>query len=272
MRKYFPLFLILTFLLSSCSSDKVKAITESERISFLSSYGIEINTKRPYYSSVAMVPEIFDTIWEIRSIFSKDILNIDIGSYKGKQCQIYMYPVQKLPFNIKKSESVEAKATVICYKDSIICSYIEFISELRGMPPLSLKGTSLVDMSGLKWESWRDRVDSDGDKRLVIWQYYNSLRSGNYEDAYKYIYDKTNIKKEDFIKAAKANSLLYIDFLDISQYQNPTADECYFRVKAKVGDSQGKLKNEVYDITFDLKRDSKEKEYGGWKIFKTKIK
>jgi len=272
MRKCCPLFLILFLLLSSCTSEKVKTVTDGERISFLSGYGIEVNTERPYYSSVVIVPEIFDTIWEIRNILSKDVLNIDIGDYKGKECEVYMYPVLKIPFNIKKSDSAETRATVICHKDNIICSYIEFISELRIMPPLSLKGDSLVELSGVKWELWKERIDSDGDKNLVIWQYYNALRSGNYEYAYKFIYDKNNIKKEDFIKAAKENPLLYIDFIDISQYQNPTANECYFRVRARVRDSKGKLRDEVYDIFFDLKRDIKEKEYGGWKIYKTKIK
>ena len=104
MRKYIPLLLILSLLLSSCSTVSDKAMTDCERISFLSGYGIGVNTKRPYYSSAVTIPEIFDTIWEIRNILSKDVLKIDLVEYKGKQCQIYMYPLVKLPFSIKKND------------------------------------------------------------------------------------------------------------------------------------------------------------------------
>jgi len=272
MRRSIAFFIGALLLLSSCTKPKNPGKTEPDKISFLSRYGVVVDSIRPYYSSTIYMPEILDAVWEIRNIFSKDTLGIDIVKFKGKQCEIYMYPVSKLPFNVKKDLSKEARAVVVCYKNEIICSHIEFISELRTLPPMSLKGKTLVELSKVEWDTWKNKIDSDGDKRLVICQYYDALRSGNYDVAYWYIYDKENIKKEEFIDIAKGSSLPYIDFLDIGQYKDPTGEESFFLVKAKVGNSKGLFKKKTYEITFDLKRDLKEKEYGGWKIYKTKIK
>ena len=215
---------------------------------------------------------IFDTTWEIRNVFSKNTLKDDLNSYKGRQCMVYMYPIKSMPFIIKKDSSIETRVVLIENKNRVVCSYIEFISELRNLPPVSLDGKSLVELSGIKWEVWKDDIDSDDNKKLVIWQYYDALRLGNYESAYSYIYDKINIKKEDFIKAAKGNSLANIDFLDIDQYKSATGDQCYFIIKTQEVDDKNSSKKKNYEILFDLKKDPASKDYGGWKVYKTKMK
>lgn len=272
MRRCILFAILLVSILSSCSSKKTASREDENGISFLKDRGIVVDTNRPFYSSDVVVPEIFDSVWKMRDILSKDGLKINLEKYKGKQSRVYMYPVLKLPFMINKESSAEARAVIISCNKDIICSYIEFISELRSIPPLSLDGKSLVDLSGISWNEWKAKMDGDGDKHLVIWQYYDALRSGDYEEAYWYIYDKENIKKEDFIKIAKENSLLYIDFLDIQQYKESSGDECYFIVKAMVGGGQGKSKKKEYEILFDLKKYDGENKYGGWKIYKTKIR
>lgn len=270
MKKWNLFLVAVVFLISSCGRGEPHANIEKDRISFLSGYGITVDIQRPYYSSEGTIPLVFDTYWNMRNVFSKDGLKVELKRYEGEKCSIYMYPILKLPFDVKKESSVEERAVLICHKGDVICSYIEFISELRTLPPMSLKGKSLVELSGIDWNVWKDNMDSDDDKRLVIWQYYDALRISNFDEAYWYIYDKESIKKEDFIKAAMEESLPYIDFLDIQQYKEPTEGECYFLVKAMVGDS--KIRKREYEITFDLKRNPEEKEYGGWKIYMTKIK
>lgn len=276
MRRFIPFFIIIVFLLSSCSKAQVvenveyKEPSEEQRASFLTGYGVIVDVTRPVYSSKGTIPKIFDTVWEIRDTLSKKSLNIDISKYKGKQCSIFMYPVVKLPFTIKKESTVETRVVVISCQDSIICSYIEFISELRTLPATALSGQSIVDYSGVKWDTWKQRIDDDDNKRLVIFLYYDSLKLGSYNDAYNYIYDKGSIKKEDFIIKAKENKLPSIDFINIDQYKIPTADESYFIIEASVSGSS--VKGKLYELTIDLKKDPKEKLYGGWKIYQTKIK
>lgn len=271
MRRLIPLYIIFVFFLCSCTQGKLAAKSEDDIIEFLSRYSIVVDRSRPKYSSTVFVPKIFDTIWEMREVLSKDVLGISLKKFRGKECSIYMYPLIKTPFKSKNSEDSESRGVVICCDGSIICSYIENISTLRKEAPMSLEGKSIEELSGVKWNQWREGIESDDNKRLVIWQYYNALRAGNYEGAYWYIYNKEDIKKEDFVKTATQVALPYIDFVDIEQYKKPTDDECYFIVKARV---QGESKNnkDLYEITFDLKKDKKEEQYGGWKILRTKIK
>lgn len=269
MRKLAPLLLIL-FLLSSCKNITHSELSHEERISFFSGYGVVVNAGRPFYSSSSTIPKIFNSIWEIRNIFSKNLLKLDISKYKGSQCTIYMYPVASLPFQVKKGSEVETRAVVICCEGNIICAYIEFISELRTLPYTALSGKSLVELSGIKWDTWKNGLDSDDNKYLVICQYYNALRTANFEDAYSYLYDKKVVSREDFIKKAGENKLPYIDFVSIDQYKAPTDNECFFIVEANISTSNAKGK--AYQIFFDLKKDANEKEYGGWKIYSTKIK
>lgn len=270
MRKWMIFTIALILLLSSCSQ-KNALTTDEDRISFLAGYGVKVDIERPYYSTDTVVPEIFDACWTIRDIFSRDLLGKGLEDHKMHECKIYMYPVLKLPFDTKGENDAEPRAVVVSSGGHIICSHIEFISALRSYPSMSLKGKSLVDLSKVSWDTWKERIDSDDDKRFIIWQYYSALRSGDYEEAYWYIYDKDNIKKEDFIKAARENTIFYIDFLDIRQYKSPEGDECYFMVDAMVTGSDNKKKKK-YEIIFDLKKDPKEKKYSGWKIYRTKIR
>lgn len=270
MRKLLPFLLAFILFLSSCGRTGGTELDDKQRISFLSKYNVSIDTSRPYYSSKSRVPQIFDTVWQIRAVLSKRIPNVDISRYKGSQCSIYMYPVHKLPFEIKNQASIEAKAVLIACNGKVICSYIEFISELRSIAPMTLDGKSVALLSGAGWEKWKERMESDDNKTLVIYQYYNALRSGNYDEAYTYIYDKSSIGKDNFIKSAKQNSLPFLDFIYVDQYKEPVEDECYYLVEANVIES-GKKKDK-YEIVFDLKIDEASSDYGGWKIYRTQIK
>lgn len=263
--------LLMIFLLSSCSKpSRVESDKTQENIPFLTQHGVLLDSERPHYNSEGIVPEVFDTVWNMRDTFSQDLFKKSISQYKGKQYIIYMYPVADLPKTIEPDIIPNARAVVISIKGSIICSYIEFISESKNLPAASLSGVLIDDLSGLKWDIWRNRIDDDDNKKLVIWKYYESLRYQDFETAYSFIYDKASIKKDDFIDAAKKSRIAYLDFLDISQYKKPTDNECFFLVKAKVENNQ-KQGPKIYDITFDLKRSSEE-DYGGWKIYATKLK
>jgi hypothetical protein len=255
--------------MSSCSSESAE-LNDDQRIAFLSKHNVKVDTTRPYYSSSGKVPVIFSTVWQIRNIMSKSTLNIDLSKYKGNQCSIVMYPVSKLPFTPKNSSSAEARDVVISCKKDIICSYVEYISELRSIAPTTLDGKSVADISGVSWDKWKEGMDSDDNKSLVIYQYYNALRTGDYGEAYTYIYDRSKIKEEDFIKTAKQNSLPYMDFLNVDQYKEPTKNECYYLVEANVGG--GSKNKKTFEIIFDLKKDPNSADYGGWKIYKTQIK
>lgn len=269
-RSVLALYCILTSMmfLSSCSKG-VPASNDGQRISFLKKYNISVDTMRPYYSSQISVPNTFNAIWEMRNIFSKDLLGIDMTRFKGKKCSIFMYPVSKLPFDIKKSDAVETRAVVISCRDRIICSYIDFILEIRSIPPVSLKGRNIAELSGTGWDVWKSRMDGDDNKRIVIWQYCDALKLGNYEEAYSYIYDKSNITKEEFINTASKKPLHNIDFLGLEQSGASFDDECRFTAKANIVEGG---KNKTREIVFNLKKDPTSKEYGGWKIYSANIK
>lgn len=269
MRRFIPFLAILIVFLSSCDKGVNNVLNEEQRISFLSNYKVQVDISRPYYNSNSTVPKIFTTVWKVREILSKDMPGVDISKFKGQQCSIYMYPISKLPFTVKKDSSIEARAVIISCQGSIICSYIEFISELRSLPPMTMGGKSVADLSGVPWDTWKEQLDGDDDKSIVIYQYYNALRSGDVDEAYSYIYDKNTINKEDFTKTVKQNSLPYINFLSVDQYKEPTQDECFYIVEANVSNSKQK---KTYNIMFDLKKDPAAKDYGGWKIYKTQIK
>lgn len=275
MKKLLPLIIIIATLIScsnSTATPEVKAekkLSQNDMTAFLAKYNVQVDTSRPYYNSRCKVPQYFNAVWQIREIFSKKTPGDELSKYKDRECSIYMFPVAKLPFEVKKDTLKDARAVVISCGDKIICSYIEFISELRSTAPSAFDGKSIAEISGVNWDIWKDRMDSDDNKNLVIYQYYNALRAGNYDEAYSYLYDKSNIKKEDFIRAAKQNSMPYIDFLDVDQYKEPTENDCYFLVRANVGDGN---KKKTFEITFDLKKDSNDNSYGGWKIYKTQIK
>ncbi|KPU42834.1 hypothetical protein OXPF_35980 [Oxobacter pfennigii] len=271
MKRFLILFIIAAYLFTACKPDKYNEVNDQQRIEFLSQYNITIDAKRPYYSSDVTVPKVLDTTWKIRDIFAKDLFNTGISKLGGRKGKLYSYPVEKLPYDVTKRTAVETKAYIICIDGDIICSYIDFISELQATPPVSLRGKSLVDISGVEWGKWKSEIDSDDDKRLVIWQYYEALRLGNYENAYLFIYDKENITIEDFTQAAAANALPIIDFLDMQQHKEPAGDECYFLVNAMIGNPKSGEKKR-YEILIDLKKDAEGKEYSGWKIYKTKIK
>lgn len=260
---FFILIIISLPIIVSCSQN----VSDKDKIAFLSNYNIAADTDRPYYSTKCIIPDIFDSMWYIRSIFAKDLLNIDISDFKGEECTIYGYYVLDMPPGIGMDDSSEARAVIIASGESIICGYIDFVSELGDTPPATLTGKLFSSISDVGWDIWRQRIDDDDYKSLVIWQYYDSLRMKDFDNAYFYLYDRVNIKKEEFIKAAEENPLPIIDFKDMHPYKMPLEDECYFIVNAKIGESQ---KN--YDITFDLKRDSSEKEFNGWKINKTSIR
>lgn len=262
-------FLILLSIFISSCSNKIGITDDQINIQFLKGYSVIPDADRPYYSSIINVPQIFSTVWEIRNIFSKDILNVDLHKYKGKQCSIFMYPLSKLPFEGYKYDGAEIRAVILSYRNKVICSYIEFISESRDFPPISLKGESIEDLSDTKWNLWKSKLDDDDNKRLVIWQYYDALRSDNYDEAYSYIYNKNEIKKQDFIVAAKEKFPGYIEFLSLEQYREPSNSECFFTAKVNV---KANNKNKIYEILFDLKKDPSSKEYGGWKILSTRIK
>lgn len=255
-------------ILTSCSKG-VLAASDNERISFLKRYDIAVNTARPYYNSQVVIPKTFNTIWKMRSIFSEDLLDIKLDRFKGKNCNIYMYPVSKLAFDVRKDDPVETRAVIISYDDHIICSYIDFILEIRVVAPMSLNGKTISELSQISWDVWKAKMDSDDNKRVVIWEYYDSLKSGNYEEAYSYIYDKKNISKEYFIDTASKLNLSYIDFLSLEQTNEPSDHECSFTVKANIKDGK---KTKTCEIVFNLKKDSSSKEYDGWKIYSVKEK
>jgi hypothetical protein len=130
---------------------------------------------------------------------------------------------------------------------------------------VSLKGRSIQEISDKKWEDWKASIDADSDKRLVVLQYYDLLRCGNYSDAYSLLYDRKSISREDFVKAASGDKLPVIDFAGMEQYKEAIPGECYFMVEAS-------LAGKTRQIIFDLKRDPADSAYGGWKIYKTRIK
>lgn len=268
MKRFIPCLIILVLLLPGCGSKSVE-LNDEQRIAFLAKYNVRVDTARPYYNSSGKIPEVFNTVWQIREVLSKRLPGVDLSKYRGRLCSIKMYPVLKLPFISKAGSSNEVRAVVISCGEDIVCSYIEFISELRSIAPSTLDGKSVADLSGISWDKWKERLDSDDDKTLVIYQYYNALRTGDYDEAYTYIYDRSNIKKEDFINTAKHNSLPNMDFLYVEQYKEPAKDECYYLVEANVGSSKDK---KTFNIIFDLKRDPTSTDYGGWKIYKTQIK
>lgn len=262
-------YICLSMILAASCSRGTAAYGDEERIEFLKGYGIDVDTRRPYYSSNIIIPKVFSATWEIRSAFTKDMLNIELSKFSGKQCGIFMYPVSKLPPDIRKISSSEARAVIINYKDRIICAYIEFISETRGISPVSLKGRTIGDITGVKWSKWKDDMEDDDNKKLVIWQYYDALKSKKYEEAYEYIFDKKNITREQFIKVAGSISLPDMDFLNLEQDSETSDMQCSFTARTNVKKGKG---SSAYEIRFQLKKDPSSNVYGGWKIENTSIK
>ncbi len=265
--RFMFVLLILIILPLSFTVSCNRNVSDKGRIAFLSNYNISVDTDRPSYSTKCAIPDIFDSTWDIRSIFARDLLNIDISNFKGKECTIYGYYVLDMPPGIGTNDSSEARAVIILSGESIICGYVDFTAELGDIPPATLTGKPFSSISDVSWDIWRQRIDDDDYKSLVIWQYYDSLRMKDFDNAYFYLYDRQNIKEEEFIKAAEQNPLPIIDFKDMHQYKMPLDDECYFIVNVKVEES-----TKSYDITFDLKRDPEGKEFNGWKIYKTGIR
>jgi hypothetical protein len=210
MKRYLPFLIIISLVFYSCAHKGAGAGSDKERISFLGEYGLKVDVERPYYSSSCRIPVIFDTVWNMRLIFARDLLGIKLSRYKGRDCEVYMYPLKLSEGDGKAAP--ETRAVVVSSGGDIICSYIEFISELSVKPPMSLKGRSIEEISDKRWEDWKTSIDTDSDKRLVVLQYYDMLRCGNYSDAYCLLYDRKSISREDFIKAASGDNLPVIDF------------------------------------------------------------
>lgn len=269
-RNYFILagliFLCLSVIIIESRSRAITVKDNDQRIKFLKGYEVVVDNDRPYYNSRINVPESFNALWEIRNAFAKDMLGVDLSRYKGRKCDIFMYPVSKLPFQTNKDMESETRAVIITLNSNVICSYIEFISETKSVPSVSLPGKSISDITGVKWDTWKLRMEDDDNKELVIWKYYECLKSGDNERAYSYIYDKGDIKKEEFIKAARNLAVPDMELINLEQSGIVSDDECSFKANAKIENGS---KSKTYEIRFNLKKDPSSFEYGGWKIVNT---
>lgn len=268
MKKIIPLFILFGMIFSSCNKYN-KIDTQKIAENLLVEYSIVIDNDKPYSTYTKIIPKIFDNSWEMMNYFSEDSLDIDIKKFKGSTCTIYRYPIKELPFEAYNKINVQ-KYAVITIKDSkVLCGYIEFLSELNINQPISLEGKSLYEITNIKWEDWKKRIEDDDNKQLVIWEYYDLLKTNNFNEAYNLLYKDNRIDKEEFIKTAKENKLPFMDFISIEQYKESSLNEAYFVVKAYVFDKNShKLE---YKILFNLKKDKDEVIYNGWKIYSTKI-
>ncbi|MDI6619568.1 MAG: DUF4830 domain-containing protein [Clostridiales bacterium] len=265
--KRFILPLLLAALVFASCGKSIQAGSDEERAAYLKQNGVAIDTEKPYYSSSETIPDVLSTVWEMRNVFSKKAYGINISGYRGKQCTVYIYPILRLPDTVKFEDSSNTRAVVVNCKNKIICSYIDYVSELKTYPPCSLNGKSIEELSGIKWDKWKANMEDDDNQLLVILQYYDMLKSGDYDGAYSYVYDKTKIKKEDFINTARENKLPFMDFISIGKYKKSTKNESFYILRAKLAGQK-----KICEIEFNLKEDTGKDSENNWKIVSTKIR